>query len=93
MQGYSIYLAYDGTDHHGWQTQPNGSSVQERLMKALSTFLRRDVEAIGVGRTDMGVHTSLMAAHFDHEDVFDTVTVTDKLNCLLSSDISIYRVR
>ena len=58
MQRYFIYLAYDGTNYHGWQIQPNGSSVQECLMKALSTFLRRDVEVIGAGRTDAGVHAS-----------------------------------
>ena len=93
MQRYFIYLAYDGTNYHGWQIQPNGSSVQECLMKALSTFLRRDVEVIGAGRTDAGVHASLMVAHFDHEDVLDTVTVAVKLNRLLPPDISVYRVR
>ena len=67
MQRYFIYLAYDGTNYHGWQIQPNGSSVQECLMKALSTFLRRDVEVIGAGRTDAGVHASLMVAHFDQD--------------------------
>ena len=35
MFRYFIYLAYDGTNYHGWQIQPNGSSVQETLMKAL----------------------------------------------------------
>ena len=34
-----------------------------------------------------------MVAHFDHEDVLDTVTVADKLNRLLPPDISVYRVR
>ena len=67
MQRYFIYLAYDGTNYHGWQIQPNGSSVQECLMKALSTFLRRDVEVIGAGRTDAGVHASLMVAHLDYD--------------------------
>ena len=90
MQRYFIYLAYDGTNYHGWQIQPNGSSVQECLMKALSTFLRRDVEVIGAGRTDAGVHASLMVAHFDHEDVLDTVTVADKLNRLLPPDTAKY---
>ena len=62
MQRYFIYLAYDGTAYHGWQIQPNGISVQECLMKALSTLLRREVEVIGAGRTDAGVHASLMVA-------------------------------
>lgn len=92
MQRYFIYLAYDGTNYHGWQIQPNGSSIQECLMKALSTFLRRDVEVTGAGRTDAGVHASLMVAHFDDEKLLDTATVTDKLNRLLPPDISVYRV-
>ena len=40
MQRYFIYLCYDGSAYHGWQIQPNGSSVQEVLMQALSTLLR-----------------------------------------------------
>lgn len=61
-------------------------------MKALSTFLRQEVEVIGAGRTDAGVHASLMVAHFDFEEILDPVTVTDKLNRLLPPDISIYKV-
>ena len=52
VQRYFIYLAYDGTNYHGWQIQPNGISVQECLMKALSTFLRCEIEVVGAGRTD-----------------------------------------
>ena len=92
VQRYFIYLAYDGTNYHGWQIQPNGISVQECLMKALSTFLRREIEVIGAGRTDAGGHASLMVAHFDYDGPLDTVSVADKLNRLLPPDISIYRV-
>lgn len=93
MQRYFIYLAYDGTAYHGWQIQPNGISVQECLMKALSTLLRREVEVIGAGRTDAGVHASLMVAHFDSETELDTHFMVDKLNRLLPPDISVYRLR
>lgn len=93
VQRYFIYLAYDGTNYHGWQIQPNGASVQECLMKALTTFLRRDTEVIGAGRTDAGVHASLMVAHFDNEgEPLDTAAVTEKLNRLLPPDISVYKV-
>ncbi len=92
MQRYFIYLAYDGSSYHGWQIQPNGISVQECLMKALSTFLRCEIEVVGAGRTDAGVHASLMVAHFDYEGLLDTDSVADKLNRLLPPDISIYRV-
>ena len=50
MCRYFIYLSYDGTNYHGWQIQPNGISVQEVLMKALSTFLRKPIEVVGAGR-------------------------------------------
>lgn len=93
MQRYFIYLAYDGTAYHGWQIQPNGASVQECLMKALSTLLRRPVEVTGAGRTDAGVHASLMVAHFDHDEVLDAAFMTDKLNRLLPPDISVYGLR
>lgn len=64
MFRYFIYLAYDGTNYHGWQIQPNGTSVQETLTRALITFLRDDaIEVTGAGRTDAGVHARLMVAH------------------------------
>lgn len=89
---YFIYLSYDGTNYHGWQIQPNGDSVQETLMKALATFLRQEVEVIGAGRTDAGVHARLMVAHFDFERELDGAQVTDKLNRLLPPDIAVYKV-
>lgn len=93
VQRYFIYLAYDGTGYHGWQIQPNGLGVQECLMKALSTLLRRDVEVVGAGRTDAGVNASLMVAHFDSEAPLDAAFMADKLNRLLPPDISVYRLR
>ena len=68
MQRYFIYLGYDGSAYHGWQVQPNGSSVQGTLERALSTVLRREVTVTGAGRTDAGVHARLMVAHFDWEE-------------------------
>lgn len=94
MQRYFIYLAYDGTNYHGWQIQPNGVSVQECLMNALATFLRKEIEVVGAGRTDTGVHASLMVAHFDYDgEPLDPEQVAEKLNRILPPDISVYEVR
>ena len=90
---YFIYLAYDGTNYHGWQIQPNGDSVQETLMRAFSTFLRQEIEVVGAGRTDAGVHARLMVAHFDYDQELDCVQITEKLNRLLPSDIAVYDVK
>jgi tRNA pseudouridine38-40 synthase len=93
VQRYFIYLAYEGTNYHGWQVQPNGISVQECLEKALSTLLRVETEVVGAGRTDAGVHARLMVAHFDSEkEITDLVLLADKLNRILPQDISVYRV-
>lgn len=93
MHRYFIYLGYDGTNYHGWQIQPNGASVQQELMEALATFLRRDVEVTGAGRTDAGVHARTMVAHFDWKESLDTTLVVDKLNRILPADIAVYNVR
>lgn len=86
-------MAYDGSNYHGWQIQPNGCSVQESLMNALATFLRQKIMVTGAGRTDTGVHATLMVAHFDFEEKLDLAMLKDRLNRLLPRDISVYKVR
>ena len=68
---YFITLSYDGTHYHGWQIQPNGDSVQQRLQESLSTLLRQTVEVVGAGRTDAGVHARMVGAHFDWDENID----------------------
>ncbi len=94
MQRYFLYLSYDGTAYHGWQVQPGAISVQEVLQKSLSTILRRETEVVGAGRTDAGVHASLMVAHFDGEDNLDEPSwrLVDRLNRLLPQDVAVSRI-
>lgn len=94
MSRYFIELSYDGTNYHGWQVQPNGVSVQETLQQALSTLLRQDIEIVGAGRTDAGVHASMMVAHFDFSGSveLDAMQLVYKLNKLLPHDIAVRRV-
>ena len=92
-QRYFIYLAYDGTAYHGWQRQPNGLSVQERIEEALSLLLRRETAITGAGRTDAGVHARLMVAHADLPTLLPAPEEwVHRLNRLLPSDIVIYRI-
>lgn len=69
MSRYFITFSYDGTNYHGWQIQPNANTVQQELQRGLSILLRKDVEVVGAGRTDTGVHARKMAAHFDWESL------------------------
>ena len=88
---YFITFSYDGGRYHGWQIQPNGVSVQEKLEWALSTLLREEISVTGAGRTDAGVHARMMVAHFDAPEL-DCEQLAYKLNRLLPQDIAVQRV-
>lgn len=88
MQRYFLYFKYDGTAYHGWQIQPNAHTVQDELQKALSTLLREDIQVVGAGRTDTGVHARMMVAHFDIDRDLDCTQLVYKLNRILPKDIS-----
>ena len=87
---YFIKLAYKGTNYFGWQYQPDAISVQETLNKALSTLLKTNIDILGAGRTDSGVHAKEMSAHFDYETEIDTKKIVYKLNSFLPKDIAIF---
>ena len=87
---YFIHFAYDGTNYHGWQIQPDANSVQEELQKALSVLLRHDVEIVGAGRTDAGVHARQMVAHFEWDGQLDCQQTAYRLGRMLPRDIAIY---
>ena len=89
---YFITLSYNGKNYHGWQIQPNGSSVQETLEKALSTMLRCPISIVGAGRTDAGVHAKKMIAHFDTDVALNTLELPRRLNCFLPTDIAIQKI-
>ncbi|GAC1308505.1 MAG: tRNA pseudouridine(38-40) synthase TruA [Mucilaginibacter sp.] len=99
-QRYFIELSYDGTNYHGWQVQPNATSVQEVLNKSLSVVLREPIETIGCGRTDTGVHAREFFAHFDAaKSVVDspwTIALSENIvrsvNGILPKDIAVKRI-
>ena len=61
MQRYFLYLAYNGTRYHGWQVQPNGVTVQERIEEALALLLRRETPIVG----EMCIRDSRSTCPFD----------------------------
>lgn len=91
---FFITLSYDGSRYHGWQIQPNGPSVQEKLQWALSTILRQDIAVTGAGRTDAGVHARMLVAHFDVGTLqMEPLDLAYKLNRLLPQDIAVQDIR
>lgn len=60
----AIAIEYRGTAYHGWQSQPNGATVQDAVERALSQIAQSPIRVFAAGRTDAGVHATLMPAHF-----------------------------
>lgn len=93
MARYFIELAYNGRNYHGWQIQPGTPTVQEVLNRALSTLLREEIQVVGAGRTDTGVHASFYVAHFDTCQSLEYPEQTVyKLNRILGKDIAVSRI-
>jgi len=70
--------------------QPNATSVQGELTKALSLLLKSEIEIIGAGRTDSGVHAKEMYAHFDFNNEINSKELIKKLNSFLPKDIAVF---
>ena len=90
---YFIEIAYNGTNYHGWQLQPNAITVQELINKAFSIVFRTEINVVGAGRTDSGVHSEQLFAHLDLEVDFSVEEMKYKVNSLLPDDISILNIK
>lgn len=89
---YFIELAYKGTKYHGWQIQANAHTVQAALHKALSTLLKEEVDTIGSGRTDTGVHALQQFVHLDTNKPLHPHPHIYQLNALLPADIVVKNI-
>jgi tRNA pseudouridine38-40 synthase len=61
----AIGVSYCGAGLDGWQSQPSGNTVQDRLEAALSEIAGERVALTAAGRTDAGVHAIAQVAHFE----------------------------
>ena len=88
-----IDLSYDGTDFHGWATQPGLRTVQGTLEAALATVLRRpEVAVVCAGRTDTGVHARGQVVHLDLPEAPYDDRLERRLNGILPADVRVRAV-
>lgn len=88
LMRYRVDLSYLGRDFHGWQKQPNAVTVQQTIEDAFSIVFKDNIEFMGCGRTDTGVHAREFTAHFDSKREYTEANVR-KLNNYLPFSISI----
>ncbi|MCK5237674.1 MAG: tRNA pseudouridine(38-40) synthase TruA [Deltaproteobacteria bacterium] len=89
MRNIKLQIEYDGTAYVGWQIQNNGKSVQGVLQNALKKMTGDDVNLIGCGRTDSGVHAIDYTANFNTNSGISTDGFFKGLNTSIPYDIVI----
>jgi tRNA pseudouridine38-40 synthase len=60
-----LRVAYEGSAFEGWQTQPSGNAVQDKLEAALAAVAGTPLRTVCAGRTDAGVHALAQVVHLD----------------------------
>ena len=94
MKNYKMLITYDGTRYYGWEHQPNTDmTIQGKLESVLSLMTGQDVEVIGAGRTDAGVHAKGMVANAHMETGMGEDEICDYMNRYLPEDICVQEVR
>lgn len=91
MKRVMLIVAYDGTNYHGWQMQPNAVTIEQILNEKLSELLKEDIQVIGASRTDAGVHAEGNVAVFDTNTSIPGEKISYALNHLLPEDIVIQK--
>ncbi|MGI5999312.1 MAG: tRNA pseudouridine(38-40) synthase TruA [Lutispora sp.] len=89
MRNIRIIIEYDGTNYSGWQIQKNAPSIQEEIQKSIKKITGEDVNLIGAGRTDAGVHAKGQTANFITGSRVPADKFAWALNSVLQKDIVI----
>jgi len=85
----ALVLEYDGSRYCGWQSQPQGCSIQDTLEATLSKIAQEKIRIITAGRTDTGVHALYQVVHFDTSAQRPVSAWIRGVNALLPNDIAI----
>lgn len=85
----ALGVEYDGSSYCGWQSQPDGRTVQDVLQLALSQVAGVSISVIAAGRTDTGVHAVEQVIHFDTEVVRPLTAWVRGANALLPKSVAV----
>lgn len=84
-----LRVAYDGTNYHGWQVQPNAATIEGELNRVLTQLTGEEIQVTGASRTDAGVHALGNVAVFDTASRIPAEKFSYALNQRLPEDIVI----
>ncbi len=92
MRNIKLLIEFDGTHFHGWQLQPNLRTVQGEIQYAIKKIFGTELNIIGSGRTDAGVHARGQVANFLIDHAMPVATIKAALNGNLPRDVRIIAV-
>jgi len=89
MSRMALSVAYDGADWLGWQTQPQGRTLQDAFEAAAAQFLDHPVATVCAGRTDAGVHALSQVVHLDTPAQRSAQSWVRGMNALLPASMAV----
>lgn len=92
MRNIKLTIEYDGTDYHGWQFQPNATTIQGVMEELIGRIVNEKVALSASGRTDAGVHALDQVANFRTSRGISCESLQRGLNGLLPQDIAVKEV-
>ncbi len=88
MRNIKVTIEYDGTNYHGFQRQAGGvPTIQQVLEDTLAQLTKHQVNVIGAGRTDAGVHAKGQVINFMTDCRIPEDRIVLAMNSLLPDDI------
>ena len=89
----ALGISYNGQAYQGWQSQPSGRTIQDRLETGLGKFAAQEISTVCAGRTDAGVHALMQGVHFDTALVRAPTSWLRGTNSFLPPDIAVQWAR
>lgn len=86
---WKLTFEYDGSAFNGWQIQPRGRTVEGVIEEAFSKLYQTDIDIIGQGRTDAGVHALGQVAHADLPVKYEGERILHAMKGLLPEDVAL----
>ena len=91
MKNLLLKVQYDGSNYEGWQSQPSGNTIQQKIEKAIFEITGERVKIIGSGRTDSGVHAKGQYCNFMSVAELPIEKMPGAFNSALPRDIRIIK--
>lgn len=94
IKNYKLKISYDGTRYYGWERQPDKDTIQGKIEDVLRRLTGdNEINLIGAGRTDAGVHARGMMANVHLDFPGSPEGLRNCLNRYLPEDIAITDVK